>query len=419
MNTQVCIVGAGPAGLTAAVFAAQAGAKVLLIERGTVAGRKLLKTGRGRCNITHTGTMDDFVRAYDDCGRFLKPALYEYPPQAVREFFRSHQLATKEEKDGCVFPITDRAADVCRILVDTARRLNVEFLYGRHVWSVEKSSAGFYVTTDKQTVRAAAVLLATGGMSWSYTGSTGDGYRIAAELGHTIIPPKAALCPLITEETWPGTLQGVGIPEVIIGAVLNKKKIEACGPLMFTGDGIGGPAVFDLSRHLTDALTCSQSPVPITVDFLPAVEAADLDQWLIAQCAAQPKREVAGLLSVKLPRQFCLQLEEFFSPGRPTIAAHFTKDQRADLLRRIKAMPLTIAKTAPLEQATVTRGGVSRDQIDPQTMQSRLCDGLFFAGEVIDADGPCGGYNLQIAWSTGALAAKTAARRTGESSQIL
>jgi predicted Rossmann fold flavoprotein len=411
MKTQVCIIGAGPAGLTAAIFAAQAGAKVLLIERGTVAGRKLLKTGRGRCNLTHTGTIDEFVRAYDDCGRFLKPALYTWPPQSVREFFHSHQLTTKEEKDGSVFPITDRATDVCRILVDTARRLNVEFLYGRHVWSVEKTEGGFHITTDKQPVHTAAVIITTGGMSWSYTGSTGDGYRIAAELGHTVVPPKAALCPLITEETWPGTLQGIGIADVTIGAVLDKKKIVARGPLMFTGDGIGGPAVFDLSRYLADALGESGNPIPATVDFLPGMETADVEQWLISECNAHPKKEVAGLMPVKLPRQFCLQLEEFFSPGRPTVAAHFTKDQRAELLRRIKSMPLTIVKTAPLEQATITRGGISRDQIDPQTMQSLVCEGLFFAGEVIDADGPCGGYNLQIAWSTGALAGKAAANQ--------
>jgi predicted Rossmann fold flavoprotein len=409
MKTQVCIVGAGPAGLSAAIFAAQAGAKVLLIERGTVAGRKLLKTGRGRCNLTHTGTIDDFVRAYGDYGRFLKPALYTWPPEAVREFFHTHQLATKEEKDGSVFPITDRATDVCRILVDAARRLNVEFLYGRHVWSVEKTDRSFYITTDKQSVFAEIVILATGGMSWSYTGSTGDGYRIAAELGHTVIPPKAALCPLITEETWPGTLQGIGIPEVILGTVLDKKKIQARGPLMFTGDGIGGPVVFDLSRYLTDALAEGGKPVAVTADFLPAMESADLEQWLIGECAAHPQKEVAGLLSVKLPRQFCLQLEEFISPGRPTVASHFTKDQRTELRRRIKSMPLTIIKTAPLEQATITRGGINRDQIDPQTMQSRHCRGLFFAGEVIDADGPCGGYNLQIAWSTGALAGTSAA----------
>lgn len=411
MKTQVCIVGAGPAGLSAAIFAAQAGARVLLIERGAVAGRKLLKTGGGRCNLTHTGTIEEFIRAYDVFGRFLKSALYAWPPQEVREFFHNHRLATKEEKDGCVFPITDRAADVCRVLVDAARRLNVEFLYGRHVWSVEKTRNGFYIVTDKQPAAAKAVIIAAGGMSWPYTGSTGDGYRIAAELGHTVISPKAALCPLITEETWPAALQGIAIAEATLKAVLNKKKILTRGPLMFTGEGLGGPAVFDLSRRLADVLVEGGHSVPITVDFLPETEAAELEKWLLEQCSAHPKKEIAGLLSVKLPRQFCLQLEEMISPGRPTVAAHFTKDLRFELLKRIKHMPLTIVKTAPLEQATITRGGINRDQINSQTMQSRHCEGLFFAGEVIDADGPCGGYNLQIAWSTGALAGKSAAEQ--------
>ncbi len=410
METQVCIIGAGPAGLTAAIFAAQAGARAVLIERGSAAGRKLLKTGRGRCNLTHTGTIEEFVRIYGECGHFLKPALYAFSPEAVREFFRTRQLAAKEEKDGCVFPITDRASDVCRILVDTAHRLKTEFVYGRRVQAIEKEADGFQIQTDKQTLRAASVIIATGGASWPFTGSTGDGWRLAKEFGHTITPPRAALCPLVTEQTWPGRLQGVGMADVVLQAAWDKKSIRLRGPLMCTADGIGGPVVFDLSRHLTEALAEPASAVQITADFLPSMDRPRAEAWLIAECAAQPRKEMAGVLSTRLPRQFCLLLEEFVSPGRPVTAAHLTKEQRNRMLEYIKAMPLTVIKTAPLEQATVTRGGVSRQEIDSKTMQSRNCPGLFFAGEVIDADGPCGGYNLQIAWSTGALAGASAAR---------
>lgn len=408
MEKTVCIIGAGPAGLTAAIFAAQRGAKVTLLEKNTTAGRKLLKTGRGRCNLTHAGEIDDFVLALEPCGNFLKPALYEFSPQAVRQFFIDRRLALKVEKDGCYFPITDRATDVLRILVDTARRANVAFAYGRTVETVEAAGERFRVVTAQQTYEADRVIIATGGASWAFTGSTGDGWRLAQSFGHTIVEPKASVCPVVTEETWPGDLQGTAVPAVRITAQVNGRRPTFDGPLMFTGDGLGGPVAFDLSRAAADSLAAGRT-VPITVDLYPAEDAARMDQWLIDQCAASPRRELAGLLSVRFSRGLAIQLEKFISPGRPLIAGHFSRDQRKQLVRLIKELPLTVRGTAPLEQATVTRGGVSLKEIDSKTMQSRLRPGLFFAGEVMDADGPCGGYNLQIAWSTGALAGRCAA----------
>jgi len=409
MNVDVCIIGAGPAGLTAAIFAARTGARVILVERGTVAGRKLLKTGRGRCNLTHTGTIEEFIKAYGPCGRFLKPALYEFPPQAVREFFHVHRLATKEEKDGCVFPITDRATDVCRILVDRARRLNVEFHYGRRVETIEKTEDEFYVKTDKQTIRSPAVIVATGGMSWSYTGSTGDGYRLAETFGHTIIPPKAALCPLITVDNWPSDMQGRGLEDVEIRTSLNKKRISMRGPIMFTTSGIGGPAVFNFSRLITDTVADKTDLIKVTVDFYPSATRAELEQWLIDQCNAHPKMELAGVLSSRIQRRLSIKLQDFVFDGRPVLAGQCTRPQRKQLLDLLKSMTMTVKKLESVDKATITRGGVSRQEIESKTMQSRKCPGLFFAGEVIDADGPCGGYNLQIAWSTGALAGNAAA----------
>jgi len=411
MKFDVSIIGCGAAGLTASIFAAQNGAKTAVIEKNTVAGRKLLKTGRGRCNLTHTGTVEDFVRTYGFCGRFLKHSLYEFPPDTVRQFFSERHLATKVEKDGCVFPITDRATDVCRILVDSARRGGVAFFQGRCVESVQKQSDDlFLLSCGKDRFESPAVIIATGGKSWPFTGSTGDGYRLAESFGHTIVAPKAALVPVTTVESWPGKLQGVGLENVKVSAKIGSKKVSACGPLMFTSDGLGGPVTLDLSRLITDYLTQTDGPLPITLDMLAAIDAGDLERKLLDGCAQHPNQEIARVLTEFLPRAVSLELVEMLCPHQTILAGRMTKENRKDIISLIKLMPLTIKGLRPLSEATITRGGVSTKEIDSKTMQSKLCPGLFFAGEVIDADGPCGGYNLQIAWSTGALAGSSVQR---------
>jgi hypothetical protein len=411
MKYDVCIIGGGAAGLMASVFAAQNGVKVVIVEKNTTVGRKLLKTGRGRCNLTHTGTIDDFVREYDFCGRFLKHSLYEFSPEAVRQFFAKWGLSTKIEKDGCVFPLTDRATDVSRILVDAARRGNVQFVYGRTVESVEKQYGGdFVLKAGNDRYECAAVILATGGASWPATGSSGDGYKFANNLGHTIIEPKAALSPVTTVETWPSRLQGVGVPEVRVTAMLGDTKIQTTGPLMFTDDGLGGPVIFDLSRAIVDYLYQNRQPLALKLDLCPSKDIQQLEAFIIEGCATRPKQEIARVVTELLPRAMTLYVVEQIQPdGRPILAGQLSRDARRELIGLIKEMPLTIKAIRSLADATITRGGVSLDEIEPTTMQSRICPGLFFAGEVMNADGPCGGYNLQIAWSTGALAGKNAA----------
>lgn len=418
METQICIIGAGPAGLTAAVFGAGQGASVCVVERNPTAGRKLLKTGRGRCNLTHTGSIEEFVRAYGTCGRFLKPALYAFSPQQVREFFHSRNVPTQEEKDGCVFPVSNRASDVCQCLLGTARQLGVRFAFGQHAEHIAADSDSFEVCCEKETVRCRAVILAAGGASWPATGSTGDGYHLAAEFGHSIIAPKPALCPLVTEEKWPGSLQGVGVPQVRIRASAEGRRWESEGPLMFTADGIGGPAVFEMSRHLTDILSHEEKPVPLHIDWIPEMDLQTLENRLLAEFAAHPKKEPAGILGTFLPRQLAHQIQTLLAGREKIQGSQMSRQQRKDLLNLLKSCPLTIIRTAPLEQATITRGGITRSEIDPSTMESRLRSNLYFAGEMIDADGPCGGYNLQIAWSTGALAGLSAAKKIIENNSV-
>lgn len=409
MLYDVAIVGGGAAGLMAAAFAARQGANVCVIERNSALGRKLLKTGGGRCNLTHNAAVDELVRTFTDCGKFLRHALYTFSPDAVIQFFADHRLTCKIEKDGCVFPITDRAADICRILQDDARRHNVHYIYGRRVEAIEKQADAFALRTADQTLAAKTVIIAAGGASWPQTGSDGDGFRFAAAVGHTIIPPRASVCPVVAAEVWIRDLQGVAIDHVVLRAKDRDKKITALGAMIFTANGLGGPAAFDLSREITDTLYEKQGPVEITVDFAPATDAVALDTLLIEQCAANAKREMAAILTGILPRALAIKLTSLVEPSRTVLAGHVKKEQRRKLVELIKSLPLTITATAPLAQATVTRGGVALDEIDPKTMQSLKCPGLFFAGETLNADGPCGGYNLQIAWSTAALAAQSAA----------
>lgn len=409
IKTNLCIIGAGPAGLFAAITAAETGAKTTIIERNTTACRKLLYTGGKRCNFTHTGSIDQFIKAYDSFGRFLRHCLHEFSADDLRNYFAAQGLAAKVEKDGSVFPITDRAGDVARTLVSHARRLGVNFLYDREVLSMEKVKEEFVINTKTEIITANSAIIATGGMSWPFTGSTGDGYKFARSFGHSIIEPKASLVPLISAEKWPASLAGVSVPNVTIKTKLpSNRKIGVSGAMVFTSEGIGGFAAFDLSRFITDFLPADDDPIKVVIDFLPAYELKELDTLIISLCSKHPKKELAGVLVELLPRSLMLSLCQQIGPSQTVLAGELTKELRKKIVRSLKEMPLSIAATRPIADATVTRGGICTSQIDPKTMESKLCKGLFFAGETINADGPCGGFNLQIAFSTGHLAGKTA-----------
>lgn len=412
MKTDVCIIGAGPAGLCAAILAAQAGAKALVIERNTAACRKLLRTGGGRCNLTHTGSVEDFVRSYGPFGRFLKHSLYEFSADDLRQYFARRGLQTKTEKDGCVFPDTDRASDVARVLLEHAQILSVRFLYGKTVRSIERKQDGFVAIADTEKVFAKTAIIATGGVTWPATGSTGDGYQFARSFAHTIVDPKASLAPLVTAQTWLGRLAGVAVPHVVIKAKRANRRLNASGPLMFTANGIGGPAALDFSRLITDFLPDHANPIKATIDMMPQYQIDRLDKEIVSICSQHPKKTAAAAFAEILPRSLISSLLSQIDTSETILAGQLPKARRMQFVRILKELPLSIIDTSPIAQATVTRGGVSIEEIDPKTMQSKLCPGLFLAGEVINADGPCGGYNLQIAFSTGHLAGKAAAHKS-------
>ena len=425
MRIKVCITGAGPAGLMAAIFAAEAGCEkagadssTMVIEANTIAGRKLLLTGAGRCNLTHQAETEEIVREFGDKGKFLSFCLHRFSPQYVQDFFTGLGLRLKIEKDGCVFPAGDRASDVRDVLVSRAKELGVRFLYGRRVSGIDRQEGAFVVRTAKETAYAEKLIIATGGLSWPKTGSTGDGYKFAQQLGHTIIEPRASLVPLVTREDWIKQLAGTAVENVRVSARINNKKIKTAGAVIFTDDGIGGPAVLNMSRYIARYLPAGRKPIGpqwdtprgilISLDLAPQLSEAELENQVVELLTATPKKKIANILAEFVPKRISAVLCGQAGCSDELAAGQLKKDVRKKLLRLIKALPISVVGTRPINEATVTSGGVNVSEINPKTMESKICPGLFFAGEVIDADGPCGGYNLQMCWSSGALAGSSA-----------
>ncbi len=409
MKTDVCIVGAGPAGLMAAIYAARQGAASTVVEANRTAGRKLLVTGGGRCNLTHDASIDELVRTFGPAGRFLRHSLHEMSPDAVRTFFHDRGLPTLVEADGCVFPAQGRATDVLRILLREAEHCGVRLLYENPVAGIIAMDTGFTIIAGRHNISARSVILVTGGLSWPQTGSTGDGFRFARTLGHSIVAPKAVLVPLVVREPWPAVLAGVTVSDVRIAGKGDLRKLLSHGAIVFTQDGIGGPAAQDMSRLLADALADARSDLPIHLDLVPAADETELDRQLQQRLDANAKKSVSNVLAEFVPRRLAAMLCTLAGCEVNLQANQLRKDVRKAILKSLKRLPVNVTGTRPIAEATVTRGGVSRQEIDPLTMASKLCPGLYFAGELIDADGPCGGYNLQMCFSTGALAGRSAA----------
>jgi len=394
----------------AAIHSELAEAETMLVETNTVAGRKLLLTGCGRCNFTHQSTPDQIIHVLGPSGRFLRYCLHKYPPQWLRRFFSDRGLQSKVEPTGCVFPVSDRASDVRDLLLTQARELGVHFEFGNPVKDIRRDSQGFSILISEANIRAHRVIIATGGISYPQTGSTGDGYKFARHLGHTIIPPKPAIIPLITTEKWPSDLAGTLLQDVKISTTIAGRKTAATGPMLFTDDGIGGPAILDLSRFLTDYLPNKAKPIRISIDLLRGVTESELQIGILQQIQAHPKKTIANILAVFIPRRLTTVLCNQNNCDSDLPANQLSKQVRAKLLHLLKTLQLSVIGTRPIAEAVITHGGVSISEIDPKIMQSKLCPGLFFAGEVMDVDGPCGGYNLHIAFATAALAGKSAAQ---------
>jgi predicted Rossmann fold flavoprotein len=329
----------------------------------------------------------------------------------VLNFFASLGLKTRTEQDGCVFPASDCAGDIRDALINQAKKLGVNFLFDKRAGRITKQAETFIIHTTKEPVRAKKVIIATGGLSWPRTGCTGDGYRFAQDLGHNIIQTRASLVPLVSLEDWPGRLAGTPVENVRISARINNKKIVTTGALIFTDDGIGGPAVLDMSRYLTDYLPAEKTPIEIILDLAPNVEQSAFDKEMTELLRVNPKKKIVTIPDEFVPKRIGIFLCKRAGCDEGLTAGQLKKDVRKKLIAAVKALPISILRTREIAEATVTRGGVSLKEIETKTMESKICPGLFFAGEVIDVDGPCGGYNLQICFSTAVAAASAAVQK--------
>ena len=414
---KIIVIGAGAAGLMAAIHAAAGGASVLLVEKMPAPGRKILITGKGRCNFTNSCEIADFPRFFASNGAFLNSALRSFDNQDVIDFFASHGVASRVERGGRLFPETDKARDIVDALVKAARQAGVKVLTDQTVRSLCMENGQITgVVTATGVLRADAVILATGGLSYPGTGSTGDGYRMAKELGHTITLLRPALVPLETKESWVKELQGLSLKNVEGTVKVNGKKMDSeFGEMLFTHFGLSGPIILSLSQAVSIALLLKPTPeITVELNLKPALTPEVLDKRLQRDFTAFTRKQFKNSLGELLPAKLIPVIIELSGISAEKPVHQITREERGRLVELLQGLRFTIGKTRPVAEAVVTAGGVDVKEINPKTMQSRLVKGLFFAGEIIDVDGYTGGFNLQAAFSTGMVAGAAAARHVAE-----
>ena len=412
MRKRVVIVGGGAAGLMAAISAAENGADVLVLEKMPAPGRKILITGKGRCNFTNRCEITDFPKFFPNNGAFLYSALRAFDNQDLIDFLAAHGVPSKVERGGRLFPVSDKAVDVVDALVKTARQAGVRIQTSRPVQSIRVADGRVSgVVAGLETVPADAVILATGGLSYPGTGSTGDGYRLAKELGHSVTPLAPALVPLEVAESWIGELQGLSLKNVSALVRINGRKVDSdFGELMFTHFGLSGPIILSLSQAASRALKQTPRPeIVVSVNLKPALTPETLDKRLQRDFTAFARKQFKNSLGELLPAKLIPVVIRLsgIAPEKPV--HQISRDERRQLVELLQNLCFTIRGTRPVAEAVVTAGGVAVKEIQPKTMESRLVGGLYFAGEILDVDGYTGGYNLQAAFSTGYVAGRAAA----------
>lgn len=390
------IVGGGPAGLFAAITAANRGQKVLLLERNDRLGKKLLITGKGRCNVTNNCDTSEVLRNIPRNGRFLYSALTEFPPSRIMEFFEENGCPLKTERGNRVFPVTDRSASILDCLKESAHKAGVTVRTERveKILTLEGRVCG--VRTKSGVHTSKWVVLATGGLSYPTTGSTGDGYDMAAALGHTIVPAEGSLVPLETAGTDCQDMQGLALRNCGVKLLNEKGKVlyKDFGELLFTHFGVSGPTVLSASCHLKG------EGCRLVIDLKPALEESKLDERILRDLELYQNRAMENALTDLLPRSMIPVVLGRLDIDPQMQANSLTRQKRRALVELLKAFSVEITGKRPVAEAIITSGGVKTSEIDPKTMESRKVPGLYFAGEIIDCDAYTGGFNLQIAWAT-------------------
>ena len=391
------VIGGGPAGMFAAITAAKGGSKVLLLEANDRLGKKLLITGKGRCNVTNDCTADEVLKNVPRNGRFLYSAMDACPPETVIAFFRDNGCALKTERGNRVFPVSDKSASVLDCLRSVMRQVGVTVRTARVKEILTENGAVTGVQTLQERIDAKWVILATGGVSYPATGSTGDGYTMAKALGHTVITPEGSLVPLETAGTDCQDMQGLSLRNVGVKLLNAKGKVlyKDFGELLFTHFGVSGPTVLSASAHMKGE-GCS-----LVIDLKPALEENKLNDRILRDLEMYKNRTMENALTDLLPRSMIPVVLRRSQIPADLQANSLKKEQRRNLVTLLKAFDVQILGKRPVAEAIITSGGIKVSEIDPKTMASKLVNGLCFAGEIIDCDAYTGGFNLQIAWATG------------------
>lgn len=415
---KIIVIGGGPAGMFAAIAAAETGSQVILLEKNEKLGKKLFITGKGRCNITNAGDMDNLFANVMTNAKFLYSAFYSYDNQRVIDFFERNGLRTKTERGNRVFPVSDHSSDVIATLQKVLKEKKVKVMLHTQVQSLLMESSGEdapenIVTgvklTDGTTMPADAVIIATGGFSYQTTGSTGDGYRFAKEAGHTVTDIRPSLVPFFAKEDYVRQMQGLSLKNVEV-RILNEKKLlyQEFGEMLFTHFGVSGPLLLSASAAIKPSLTAGE--LSMFIDLKPALTEEQLDHRLLREFDEAKNKQFKNSIGGLFPAKMIPVMLDLSGIDLEKKVNEITKEERRHFIGLIKAFPVTLCGLRDFNEAIITKGGVKVKEVNPSTMESKLVPHLYFCGEVLDLDAMTGGYNLQIAWSTGYLAGISAAQ---------
>lgn len=409
MTYDVAVVGGGAAGLTAAAAAANQGASVLLLERNKRCARKVMITGKGRCNVTNNSEPQEFLKNICRNGRFLYSAIFRFPPQQTIRTFEEMGVPLKTERGNRVFPQSDKAVDIVDALVRGARKAGVEILCEKRVREIFFGDVISLSCEDGSSYRAKTVILATGGISYPATGSTGDGYRFAEAAGHRITELLPALISMECRESWCADAAGLSLKNVTLTLLregAKKPLYTELGEMLFTHHGVSGPLVLSATCFCGDP---EKEKLSLRIDLKPALSAEKLDERILRDFAEFPAKQLSNALVKLLPSSLILPVIRSAGLSERKQVCQLTKGERLRLVETVKALPLTPVRFGPMEEAIITAGGVAVEEVDPKTMASKKQPGLYFAGELLDVNGKTGGFNLQIAFSTAQCAGMAAA----------
>lgn len=405
LSYDIAVIGGGPSGMFAAGFAASKGKKVVLIEKKERLGKKILITGKGRCNITNAETdMRKFAGVFGKNGKFLLSAFRKFGPAETVNFFNERGVKTKTERGNRIFPVSDDAESVLNMLVRFLNESGVNILTNSSIkkFILKDGMIEGIILTDK-IILSKKTIVCTGGFSYPATGSTGDGYEWAMEFGHTVMKPKPSLTPLITDEKWVGDLQGLELENVGVSVFQNgKKHDDRFGDVKFANDGLSGPTIIDMSKFIGELLM--NGNVEIIIDLKPALDYNKLDLRILRDFDENKNRTYKNSLDGLLPKKIIPVIIELSGIDPDKKVNGITREERKKLLHALKEFKVTVTGLYGFDRAIITAGGICLDEIDGRTMKSKIIGNLYFAGEILDLDAPTGGYNLQECWSTGYVA---------------